>query len=169
MCYLIWFIHTLRIPVVRWIVSTYQECQWTALFLQFVEDDAKNKLSSGNLTYLAANLKSAFYNRIYIYISTFITDLPACHLQFATLNFEPLNQESGLLDLDHLCFRGQVWQSKSDPINLPGRCVFKKKTNEKHRRPWSRYHPAIFGRSAHQIIWTKQTFPNDGLPSWPFQ
>ena len=108
-------------------------------------------------------------HRIYIYISTFITDLPACHLQFATLNFEPLNQESGLLDLDHLCFRGQVWQSKSDPINLPGRCVFKKKTNEKHRRPWSRYHPAIFGRSAHQIIWTKQTFPNDGLPSWPFQ
>ena len=96
-----------------------------AFFLQFVEDDAKNKLSSGNLTYLAANLKSAFYNSFF---STFITDLPAGQVQFATLNFEPYTSRSGLLDLDHLCLRGQVWQSKSYPINLPSDASLKKNT-----------------------------------------
>lgn len=90
------------------------------------------------------------------FFSTFITDLPAGHLQFATLNFEPSNQETGLLDLDHLCFPAATFGIKEWSDKPSGAMRTLKKKHEKRRCPWSRHHPAIFGRSAHQIIWTKR-------------
>lgn len=88
------------------------------------------------------------------FLYTFITDLPAGHLQFAMVNFGPLNQGLRALGFGPFMFSGPSLAIKewSDKPFL--RCFLKKK-HEKHTDLEAI--TAIFGRSG-----TKSSEPNDG-------